>query len=52
MYGEYWLGTSNATYLILEAATVGTAVDLPGTVEMITDEVVPVAPVPVELEGV
>ncbi|QRX91104.1 hypothetical protein [Streptomyces noursei] len=52
LIGEYWLGTSNATYLVIESATPNDATNVPGTAEFISDEVVPVAPVPVELEGV
>jgi len=50
--GEAWLPTTNATYLIAESATVGTAVNVPGTVEIITDEVIPVGPIPVELDSI
>lgn len=50
--GEAWLPTTNATYLILESATLGTATNVPGTVEIITDEVIPVGPVPVELDSI
>ncbi|MEU7164333.1 hypothetical protein AB0A70_06760 [Streptomyces morookaense] len=52
LFGEYWLGTSNATYLLVETNTPTTATNVPGTAEFITDEVVPVAPVPVEIEGI
>lgn len=52
LFGQYWMGTSNATYLIYESQTLSTATNVPGTVEIITDEVVPVAPVPPELEGI
>lgn len=47
--GNYWLPTSNATYLTLETASSG---GTGGTVEVITDEVVPVGPVPADLEGI
>jgi hypothetical protein len=48
--GDPWLATSNATFLNLEFVTgVGPT---GGTVEVITDEVVPVGPIPSELEGV
>jgi hypothetical protein len=52
MKGESWLGTTNATYLIWETATAAGATNVPGTVEVITDEVVPVGPVPMELESI
>jgi hypothetical protein len=47
--GDSWLPTSNATYLTFEFTTA--AGPTGGTVEIITDEVVPVGPVPSELEG-
>ena len=50
--GDYWLATSNATYLVIESATKTGAVNVPGTVQVITDEVVPVGPVPANLEGI
>lgn len=52
MKGESWLGTTNATYLIWETATSASATNVPGTVEIITDEVVPVGPVPMEMESI
>jgi hypothetical protein len=50
MVGESWLATTNATYVIFESATAtgGTS----GTIQVITDEVVPVGPVPMELESI
>ncbi|MGI8309043.1 hypothetical protein [Saccharopolyspora hattusasensis] len=50
--GSYWLPTSNATYVMLETATAAGAKNLPGTVEIITDEVVPINAIPLELEGI
>jgi hypothetical protein len=50
--GESWLPTTNATYLIFETATLATAANVPGTVEIITDEAIPVGPVPVELDSI
>lgn len=50
--GQSWLGTNNATYVTWETATDATAVNLPGTVEIIADEVVPVGSVPMELESI
>jgi len=50
MIGEPWLGTTNASYLIYETATATGGTN--GTIEIITDEVVPVGPVPVEFESI
>lgn len=50
MVGESWLATTNATYLIFESATA--AGGSGGTAQFITDEVVPVGPVPMELESI
>lgn len=50
--GESWLATNNATYLAWEATTSAAAVNTPGTVEIITDEVVPVGAVPMALESI
>ncbi len=50
MVGESWMGTTNATYLIWETATAAGGAG--GTNEIITDEVVPVGPVPMELESI
>lgn len=50
-YGSYWLQTSNATYLMIESATAA-GISGSGSVEIITDEVIPVGPIPVDLEGV
>lgn len=50
-YGQSWLATNNATYLAWETSTVSTGVNLPGTVEIITDEVIPVGAVPMEMES-
>jgi len=50
MVGESWLATTNATYLIFESATA--AGGSGGTIQIITDEVVPVGPVPMELESI
>lgn len=52
MKGQSWLATTNATYLIWETATAAGATNVPGTVEIITDEAVPVGPVPMELESI
>ncbi len=52
MKGQSWLASTNATYLIWETATAAAATNVPGTVEVITDEVVPVGPVPMELESI
>lgn len=50
--GEFWMPTSNATYVVLQSATVTGGANLPGTVQIITDEVVPITQVPLELEGI
>lgn len=50
MIGEGWLTTTNATYCIFESATAATG-GL-GTVEIITDEAIPVGPVPAELDSI
>jgi hypothetical protein len=50
--GSAWLGTTNATYLTWETATSASAVNVPGTVEIISDEVIPVGSIPMELEGI
>lgn len=49
---QSWLPTTNATYLIIQSATLATATNLPGTVQVITDEVVPVDTVPADLESI
>jgi hypothetical protein len=46
---DAWLPTSNATFLNLEFFTA--AGPTGGTIEIITDEVVPVGAIPMELEG-
>lgn len=50
MVGEAWMTTSNATYLIWETATAAGGAG--GTIEIITDEVVPSGDVPMELESI
>lgn len=50
--GQSWMGTTNATYLTWETSTLSTATNVPGTVEIIADEVVPVGAVPMELESI
>lgn len=50
MVGEPWLGTTNATYDILETVTATGGTN--GTIEIITDEVVPVGAVPIEFESI
>lgn len=52
MTGSSWLPTTNATYVIYESTTAAGAVNLPGTWEVITDEVIPVGPVPAELDSI
>lgn len=48
--GQGWLTTTNATYCIFETATA--AAGGVGTVEIITDEAIPVGPVPAELDSI
>jgi len=50
MVGQSWMSTTNATYIIWESATAAGGAG--GTNEIITDEVVPVGPVPMELESI
>lgn len=50
MVGESWMTTTNATYLIWETATAAGGAG--GTIEIVTDEVVPMGPVPMELESI
>lgn len=50
--GEFWLPTTNATYLVIESSTSSTAANVPGTIQVITDEVIPVGSVPGNLEGI
>lgn len=50
MVGEPWLATTNATYLIYESVTATGGTN--GTIEIITDEVVPVDSVPLEFESI
>ncbi len=50
MTGQGWLTTTNATYCIFESATA--AAGGAGTVEIITDEAIPVGPVPAELDSI
>ena len=50
--GQGWLSTTNATYVIFESTTLSTATNVPGTVEIVTDEAIPVGPVPPELDSI
>lgn len=50
--GQSWLGTTNATYIAWETATVATAANVPGTVEIILDEIIPTGNIPAELEAI
>jgi hypothetical protein len=45
LYGQSWLYTSNATELYMESATASNAVNVPGTVEFLQEEVFAVGPV-------
>lgn len=51
--GQGWLYTSNATKLTFETSTISTAVNVPGNVTFITDEVYPVQQaVPADLQEI
>lgn len=50
MVGEAWMSTTNATYLIWETATAAGGTN--GTLEVVSDEVVPVGSVPMEFESI
>lgn len=52
MEGQYWLPTNSGTYYISETATAAGLGANVGTVEWITDEIVPLGPIPVELDGI
>jgi hypothetical protein len=52
MLGQGWLGTTNATKWQFEFTTAAGATNLPGTVEFITEEVIPVGPIPPELDHI
>lgn len=51
LQGQGWLTTTNATYYIIESATAA-GVSAGGTVEIVTDEAIPVGPVPAELDSI
>lgn len=50
--GQFWQPTNSGTYYITESATAAGFGANVGTVEWITDEVVPLAPIPVQLDGI
>lgn len=50
--GQFWQPTNSGTYYIYETATAAALGGNTGTVEWITDEIVPLAPIPVELDGI
>lgn len=52
LLGQGWLATTNATKLQWEFNTATAAANLPGTIELITDEVIPVGPIPSELDHI
>lgn len=52
LMGQGWLGTTNATKWQLEFSTSAGAVNLPGTVEFLTEEIIPVGPIPPELDHI
>jgi hypothetical protein len=45
LYGQGWLYTANSTALQWETSTVGTAANVPGTVELLQEEVYAVGPI-------
>jgi hypothetical protein len=50
LYGQGWLPTTNATKLQWEFTTLSTGSNLPGTIELISDEMTPVGDIPPELD--
>lgn len=50
MVGQAWMATTNATYIIWETTTAAGGTN--GSIEIITDEVVPGGDVPMELESI
>jgi hypothetical protein len=50
LYGQGWLPTTNATKLQWEFTTATGAVNLPGTIELISDEMTPIGDIPPELD--
>lgn len=50
--GQFWLPTNSGTYYITETASAAGLGANVGTVEWITDEIVPLMPIPVELDGI
>lgn len=51
MVGQAWMGTTNATYLVVESAS-SSALSANGTWEIIVDEAIPVGPVDMSLESI
>jgi hypothetical protein len=52
MVGMGWLQTNNASNLTWETTTVATATNVPGTTDILVDEVIPAGPIPVELDHI
>lgn len=52
LVGQFWLPTNAGSYLLFESATAAAMGANTGTVEWITDEIIPLAPIPVELDGI
>lgn len=50
LVGQGWLPTTNATKLQWEFTTLSTGSNLPGTIELISDEMTPVGDIPPELD--
>jgi hypothetical protein len=52
LQGQFWQATNSGTYYICETASASALGANVGTVEWITDEVVPLGPIPLELDGI
>lgn len=52
MVGQSWLGTTNATYLTWETATLSSGSNLPGTIQIISDEMIARGPLPAEADAI
>lgn len=50
--GQFWQPTNSGTYYITESTTAAGLGANTGTIEWITDEVVPLAPIPMQLDGI
>lgn len=52
MMGQGWLYTTDATKITWETSTAAGATNMPGTCDVITDEVYPIGPIPAELQEI